>query len=64
MSDQAVANEIERILERGHDGTGAAADGRCVDCGQEIGEERLAALPEATRCVRCQAEWEQGPGRR
>ena len=33
-------------------------DGRCESCGGPIGEERLAALPDATRCVRCQATWE------
>ncbi|HKW60499.1 MAG TPA: TraR/DksA C4-type zinc finger protein [Candidatus Dormibacteraeota bacterium] len=64
MSEQAVANEIERILERGREDSGVVVDGRCQDCGGPIGEERLAALPTATRCVRCQAEWEQGPGRR
>jgi len=64
MSDQAVAQQIERILEKGRDADpGQAADGRCVDCGGLIGEERLAALPAAVRCVSCQAAWEQGPGR-
>lgn len=60
MSDQAVAQEVTRILERGRDDTiGAAAEGVCHDCGQKIGDERLAALPSAVRCVRCQAAWEQ-----
>jgi RNA polymerase-binding transcription factor DksA len=64
MADKAVADQIERILEEGRDENAIPSDGRCVDCGQEIGQERLAALPMATRCIRCQAEWEQGPGRR
>ena len=65
MSDQAVAQQIEKILEGGRDDTVAAnGDGRCRDCGGDIGEERLAALPGATRCVSCQAAWEKGPGRR
>lgn len=65
MSEQAVAQEIERILERGRDdGAAPRADGRCQDCGRDIGEERLAALPGTTRCVSCQAAWEQGPARR
>ncbi len=60
MSDQAVANEIERILERGRAvSTGAVADGMCQDCGERIGDERLAALPSAARCVKCQVAWEQ-----
>ena len=64
MSDQAVANEIERIIEQGRESSGVAVDGRCQDCGEAIGDERMAAIPTATRCVSCQAEWEQGPGRR
>ena len=60
MSDQAVANEIQRILERGRAAsTAPAADGLCHDCGERIGAERLAALPSAVRCIRCQAAWEQ-----
>ena len=60
MSDQAVANEVGRILERGRlDRNGGAVDGACQDCGETIGDERLAALPSAVRCVMCQAAWEQ-----
>lgn len=28
--------------------------GRCVDCGQAIGRERLEVLPSAARCMACQ----------
>ncbi len=31
--------------------------GQCVDCGNEIGEGRLEARPEAARCVACQAKY-------
>jgi DnaK suppressor protein len=32
----------------------AAGDyGRCVDCGQEIAPERLAARPQARTCIAC-----------
>lgn len=34
------------------------AYGVCESCGEPIGEERLAAVPEATRCISCQASWE------
>jgi phage/conjugal plasmid C-4 type zinc finger TraR family protein len=65
MSDQAVAKEIERILERGRSASaGAVADGLCCDCGGRIGDERVAALPSAVRCVSCQAIWEQVQARR
>ncbi|MEO3810905.1 TraR/DksA family transcriptional regulator [Sphaerisporangium sp. B11E5] len=29
--------------------------GRCVDCGKPVPEGRLAARPEAARCVQCQS---------
>jgi len=58
MSDAAVAGAIDRVLSRGREET-PNGDGLCQDCGHEIGDERLAALPSAVRCVRCQAAWEQ-----
>ena len=36
--------------------------GSCEVCGGPIGEDRLAAVPEATRCLSCQARWEAGAG--
>jgi DnaK suppressor protein len=30
--------------------------GQCLDCGQQIPEERLDARPDAERCVSCQAK--------
>ncbi len=30
--------------------------GDCIDCGEEIGFERLEAIPTALRCVICQEE--------
>jgi RNA polymerase-binding transcription factor DksA len=41
--------DLDAALERA-----AAGDyGRCESCGRPIGEERLAALPETTRCIEC-----------
>ncbi|HEY0453264.1 TraR/DksA family transcriptional regulator [Actinophytocola sp.] len=55
--------QLAGLLERAEDelrGLDAAADrlaagtyGRCERCGGPIAEERLAALPAATRCIRC-----------
>ncbi len=66
LSDQATSGQIDRILEQdreqeahSEERKAAGAYGLCEDCNQEIGAERLAALPSATRCVRCQAAWEQ-----
>jgi phage/conjugal plasmid C-4 type zinc finger TraR family protein len=58
MSEKAIASAIDRLLESDADGPRTAPDGRCVDCGVEIGEERRRALPSAVRCVTCQGSWE------
>lgn len=34
--------------------------GYCEDCGGRIPQERLAAIPEATRCIECQTASERG----
>ncbi len=57
MSDQAVAEAIGKILDRDPADHGRG-DGRCIDCSQPIGAERLQVFPDAARCVRCQASWE------
>lgn len=33
--------------------------GICIDCGDDIGFERLKAYPTAKRCVRCQGQHER-----
>ncbi|PLX97308.1 MAG: molecular chaperone DnaK [Desulfuromonas sp.] len=38
---------------------GAFAPTECEDCGEPIGEKRLAAAPGCIRCVDCQTEYEQ-----
>jgi RNA polymerase-binding transcription factor len=52
----AIGNEtaqsirvIQAALDRIEDGT----YGACEACGEDIGGARLAAIPEATRCVEC-----------
>ena len=54
----AIGNEtaqsirvIQAALSRIEDGS----YGICDSCGKEIGEARLAVVPEATRCVDCAA---------
>jgi len=63
---KALEDTINAILERDREQAAHAAEvrahglqGLCEDCGRPIGAERLEALPTATRCIRCQAEWEQ-----
>jgi DnaK suppressor protein len=36
----------------------AGTYGQCIDCGQDLPEERLDARPEAERCVDCQQKAE------
>ena len=52
----AIGNEtaqsiriIQAALNRIEDGS----YGICESCGKDVGEARLAAVPEATRCVDC-----------
>jgi DnaK suppressor protein len=51
-SARAIASSLadaRRALEKVDEGT----YGRCDECGQRIGTERLAALPSATLCLSC-----------
>ncbi|HVZ11032.1 MAG TPA: TraR/DksA family transcriptional regulator [Candidatus Paceibacterota bacterium] len=50
---------IEGAIERVKDGT----YGYCFDCGEEITEKRLKAVPFAVRCKNCEEHAEQN-GRR
>lgn len=66
LEDKATSETINAILERDREQAAHAAEvrahgksGMCEDCGRPIGAERLEAIPTATRCIRCQAEWEQ-----
>jgi DnaK suppressor protein len=65
QSERANSQTIRLVLERDREQAEHARDrqaqgayGICEDCGRPIAEERLAALPDATRCVACQAAWE------
>jgi RNA polymerase-binding protein DksA len=46
---------IDRAKERMRDGS----YGRCIDCGAEIGFERLCAYPTAERCIQDQERVEK-----
>jgi DnaK suppressor protein len=65
LSDRATSHSIERVLEQDREQAEHARElmakgayGVCEDCGQAIAPERLEVLPESTRCVACQAQWE------
>jgi len=66
MSEQATVEAINQILEADREQAEHSAllrrqgkAGVCEDCGGQIGAERMEALPDSTRCVRCQASWDQ-----
>lgn len=52
----AIGNETAqsiRDIQSALDRIAAGTYGICDSCGEEIGQGRLEALPEATRCVNC-----------
>jgi len=51
-----VLEEIDAALSR----LAAGTYGACITCGQRVGEERLAAIPYATQCIRCRRLEERG----
>jgi RNA polymerase-binding transcription factor DksA len=48
-----------RDLEAARQRLAAGTYGQCIDCGGEIGVERLRANPAALRCVACQQQYEK-----
>jgi RNA polymerase-binding protein DksA len=55
-NEKHVLDAIDAALQRIEDGT----FGTCSTCGKEIGEERLRAMPYATRCIDCKRKEERG----
>jgi DnaK suppressor protein len=48
-----------RALEAARDRLTQGAYGVCIDCGNDIGFERLKATPSAIRCIHCQERHEK-----
>ena len=48
-----------RALEEAQDRLARGNYGSCVDCGGEIGFERLLAQPTAVRCLECQKVYDK-----
>lgn len=76
-ADDSVADLLVDVNLKGMDrdarelaATAAALDrlargeyGACVDCGSEIADARLEALPFAARCIECEERHERQHGR-
>jgi RNA polymerase-binding protein DksA len=54
-NSERLLGEIGAALKRIEEGT----YGACTNCGKQIPEERLEALPWATSCIDCQREQER-----
>jgi len=56
-----VSRQVEELTQVEHalKHLGDEAFGECVECGDEIGFERLMAQPAASRCIVCQGEHEK-----
>jgi DnaK suppressor protein len=54
--DERLLGAIDAALARIDDGT----YGKCVNCGAQIPEERLEAMPWATLCIDCKRKEERG----
>ena len=66
QSERATSESVRRLLDenqrqaqRATSRRAEGAYGLCEDCGEAISAERLEFLPEATRCVSCQAREER-----
>ena len=57
--ERKLIAKIDAALERIEDGT----YGRCEDCGEPIGVERLKARPVTTLCIDCKAAQEEAERR-
>ena len=51
-----------RALEAARDRIQQGGYGECIDCGNDIGYERLKAFPAALRCIQCQERHEKTYG--
>lgn len=65
-SDYAIVRQdVEdlRDIEAARSRMAAGTYGVCIECGGDIGYERLLAYPTAKRCIDCQREHESGRAR-
>jgi len=58
-TDMFLSDE-ERRIQDARRALAAGTYGTCTDCGLEIPAARLAAVPEAVRCLECQRHVEGG----
>jgi DnaK suppressor protein len=57
-TEQILFDEEEARIGEARDRLAEGTYGTCKNCGREIPPERLAAAPEAVRCIDCQRHFE------
>ena len=60
FSQSTNERNILRLIEEALDRIGDASYGECINCGEEISQKRLDAIPWTPHCIRCQELLEQG----
>jgi len=58
ISLQEMRNRERKLIDEALDSLDQGTYGECADCGEEISEKRLHALPFARLCVECQSKSE------
>jgi DnaK suppressor protein len=58
--ERKLITKIDEALERIEDGS----YGKCEECGDEIGVDRMRARPVTTLCIQCKAAQEEAEKRR
>jgi DnaK suppressor protein len=58
--ERKLISKIDEALERIEDGS----YGKCEECGDEIGVDRMRARPVTTLCIQCKAAQEEAEKRR
>src|SRR3954462_9421938 len=62
QADMTPDLEEFRALEAARDRIKDGGYGECIDCGNDVGYERLKAFPSALRCLQCQDRHERAYG--
>jgi DnaK suppressor protein len=58
VTTEVFLDEEERRIDEARRALAEGRYGTCVGCGREIPADRLAAVPEAVRCLDCQRHFE------
>ena len=60
VDDEGVERDLQELrqIEAARRRLDEGSYGRCIDCGESIGWERLRAQPAASRCIGCQRQAE------